>query len=43
MWVNLKVQDRRREQAFMREGKTFQPKATQYPATLFQIYPEQVR
>lgn len=28
IWVNVKVQEKRKEKAFLKEIKTFQPKAT---------------
>ena len=42
MLINVKIQEKRREKAFMEEVKTFQPKATQHQPTQLQHYPGQV-
>ena len=43
MWVNVKVQEKRKVKAFLKEIKTFQPKATLHLPTLIQLYPGQSR
>ena len=43
MWVNVKIRQKRREQIFMEELKTFESKTTLLLPALLQLYLEQVR